>query len=148
MRSRKQWLHEQRERDWIILARLQREPGRAREAKYMEDRVEALSECRQSCKQNMWWHQDESERLAALVKRTVGKVKAVKEMAERAERDQVAELEGEAMVKVNKGKGKEKAVELEGDGPSDDGKGKENEGVWSPEDPRCVRSSTVSASGY
>ena len=65
---RVQWLNEQMDRDGIVLVRLQREGGREREAKYMEDRVQALWECKRGFGRNVKWHRHESERLAGLIK--------------------------------------------------------------------------------
>jgi hypothetical protein len=82
MRARKQWLFEQRERDWIILTRLQRD-GLRREEKYLQDRVDALSACRHACQFTLWWHQEESERLGALVKSRMEVEKAARDKVER-----------------------------------------------------------------
>ncbi|KAI9852948.1 MAG: Serine--tRNA ligase, mitochondrial [Thelocarpon superellum] len=65
---RMQWLNEQMDRDNIVLVRLQRDIGRDREAKYMEDRVQALWECKRAFSRNVTWHRHESSRLSGLIK--------------------------------------------------------------------------------
>ena len=65
------------------------ERHREREVKFMADRVEGLSECRQGCQRNLWWHIDESERLGKLVKKKMNKRKAEMAAQQQAEKEQI-----------------------------------------------------------
>jgi hypothetical protein len=82
LKARRQWLFEQRELDWIILTRLQRD-GLRREEKLMRDRIDALSATRRSFQLILSWHQEESETLSAQVKSRMEMEKLARDKVER-----------------------------------------------------------------
>ncbi len=69
------WLDEQVDRDLIVLDRLQREEGRAREATSFQERVDVQYACRKSLSRLSKWHQAESDRIKALLVERGGKAK-------------------------------------------------------------------------
>ena len=68
MEARIKWLNEQMDRDSVVLVRLQMDKNTAREAKVMEERVQALFECKRQMGGNVAWHRERCHMLAGMLK--------------------------------------------------------------------------------
>ena len=68
METRIKWLNEQMDRDSVVLVRLQMDKNTVREAKVMEERVQALFECKRLMGGNVAWHRERCNMLAGMLK--------------------------------------------------------------------------------